>query len=171
MATLDPNRWTTKTQQAVRAALDAAGQARHPQVTPDHLLVALLAQPDGVVLPVLERAGAPAAQLRTRAAQALDNLPRAYGGSEPSLSAAVRDVLDAADSARAELGDEYLSTEHLLLALADRLGVGRERLLAALQQVRGSHRVTSQTPKETYQALESTDVTSRRPPAPGSWTR
>jgi ATP-dependent Clp protease ATP-binding subunit ClpB len=84
---------------------------------------------------------------------ALSRLPRAYG-SQPQLSAALRDVLTAADSEREQLGDDYLSTEHLLLALSDRLGVPREQLLTGLQQVRGSHRVTSQDPEETYQALE-----------------
>jgi ATP-dependent Clp protease ATP-binding subunit ClpB len=152
-ATFDPDRWTRKTQQAVQQAMAAATDASHPEVTPDHLLAALLGQPDGIVLPLLEKAGLPLLPLRNRVNDALDRMPHAYG-SQPQLSAALRDVLTAADAERAQLGDDYLSTEHLLLALADRLDVPRDQLLAGLQQVRGSHRVTSQDPEETYQALE-----------------
>ena len=152
-ATFDPNRWTRKTQEAVQQAATAATEASHPEVTPDHLLAALVGQRDGVVLPLLEKAGLPLLPLRNRVDDALSRLPRAYG-SQPQLSAALRDVVAAADREREQLGDDYLSTEHLLLALTDRLGVSREQLLAGLQQVRGSHRVTSQDPEETYQALE-----------------
>jgi ATP-dependent Clp protease ATP-binding subunit ClpB len=152
-ATFDPNRWTRKTQEAVQQAMAAATDASHPEVTPDHLLAALLGQADGVVLPLLEKAGVPLLPLRNQVGDALSRLPRAYG-SQPQLSAALRDVVAAADHAREQLGDDYLSTEHLLLALADRLGVSQEQLLTGLQQVRGSHRVTSQDPEETYQALE-----------------
>ncbi len=151
--TFDPNRWTRKTQEAVQSAMAAATDASHPEVTPDHLLAALLGQADGVVLPLLEKAGLPLLPLRNKVRDALSRLPHAYG-SQPQLSAALRDVLTAADHEREQLGDDYLSTEHLLLALADRLGVSREQLLTGLQQVRGSHRVTSQDPEETYQALE-----------------
>ncbi len=152
-ATFDPNRWTRKTQEAVQQAMAAATDASHPEVTPDHLLAALLGQADGVVLPLLEKAGVPLLPLRNQVGDALSRLPRAYG-SQPQLSAALRDVVAAADHAREQLGDDYLSTEHLLLALADRLSVSQEQLLTGLQQVRGSHRVTSQDPEETYQALE-----------------
>ncbi|HEV2766306.1 MAG TPA: AAA family ATPase [Acidimicrobiales bacterium] len=155
MATpFDPNRWTIKTQEAFQAAAAQARDHDHPEVTPEHLLAALLSQPEGVVLPVLERAGLAPLSVRNRVADALAKLPKAYGGAEPQLSRALRQALEAADAARAELGDEYLSTEHLLLALADRVGADREQLLAALQQVRGSHRVTSQDPEGSYQALE-----------------
>jgi len=152
-ATFDPNRWTRKTQEAVAQAMATATEASNPEVTPDHLLDALLAQPDGIVLPLLEKAGLPLLPLRNRVSDALDRLPHAYG-SQPQMSVALRDVLAAADAQRQQLGDDYLSTEHLLLALADRLGVAHDQLLAGLQQVRGSHRVTSQDPEETYQALE-----------------
>jgi ATP-dependent Clp protease ATP-binding subunit ClpB len=131
----------------------AATDASHPEVTPDHVLAALLGQADGVVLPLLEKAGVPLLPLRNKVGDALSRLPRAYG-SQPQLSAGLRDVVAVADREREQLGDDYLSTEHLLLALADRLGVSREQLLSGLQQVRGSHRVTSQDPEETYQALE-----------------
>jgi ATP-dependent Clp protease ATP-binding subunit ClpB len=150
---LDPNRWTLKVQEAFSAAVDAAKQASNPEVTPDHLLKALLAQGEGVVLPMLQRLGKEPLPLRNQVDEALAKLPRAYG-SEARLSRDLQQVLDAADTARDELHDEYLSTEHLLLALADRLGVTREDVLAAMQAVRGSHRVTSQNPEESYQALE-----------------
>src|SRR5581483_7456081 len=150
----DPNRWTLRTQEAVQAAVEMARTQAHPEVTPDHLVAALLGQEEGVVLPVLSKVGLAPLTLRNRAGEALARLPKAHGGQPPQLSRELRDVLEAADAARAELHDEYLSTEHLLLALADRIGVDREQLLKALQEVRGSHRVTSQNPEEQYQALE-----------------
>jgi ATP-dependent Clp protease ATP-binding subunit ClpB len=149
----DPNRWTRKTQEAVQQAIDLARSGSAPEVTPDHLTAALLAQTDGVVLPLLQKAGIPLPSLRTRVDQALARLPRSYG-SEAQLGRELRAVLEQADGERAQLHDEYLSTEHLLLALADRLGVPREQLLTGLQQVRGSHRVTSPEAEEQYQALE-----------------
>src|SRR3989440_8556470 len=150
----DPNRWTLRTQEAVQAAVEAARSQSHPEVTPDHLVAALLGQEEGVVLPVLGKVGVAPLTLRNRAGEALARMPKAVGGQPPQLSRELREVMGAADVARADLHDEYLSTEHLLLALADRIGVDREQLLKALQEVRGSHRVTSQNPEEQYQALE-----------------
>ena len=152
--TIDPNRWTTKTQEAFSAAVERATAQHHAEVTPGHLLAAVLAQPEGIAGPVLARAGVEADAARERIEGELGRLPRAYGGEEPRLSSETRDVLSAADAARSEMGDDYLSVEHLLLAAADRLGVGRDALLAALREVRGSHRVTSKDPEETFQALE-----------------
>jgi ATP-dependent Clp protease ATP-binding subunit ClpB len=150
---LDPNRWTLKVQEAFNTAVGAAKQASNPEVTPDHLLFALLRQAEGIVLPMLQRLGKEPLALRNQVDEALSKLPHSYG-SEARLARDIQKVLDEADKARAELGDEYLSTEHLLLALADRLGVTREDVLAAMQDVRGSHRVTSQNPEGSYQALE-----------------
>jgi ATP-dependent Clp protease ATP-binding subunit ClpB len=147
---LDPNRWTLKVQEAFSSAVDAAS---NPEVTPDHLLAALLGQGEGIVLPMLQRLGKEPLPLRNQVNEALAKLPKAYGG-EARLSRELQQVIDAADAARTELTDEYLSTEHLLLALADRLGVTRDQVLAAMQDVRGSHRVTSQNPEEQFQALE-----------------
>ncbi len=152
-AAFSPDRWTIRTQEAFQAALETARARNHPEVTPDHLLAALVGQEEGVVLPVLEKVGVAPLAARNRVEEALDRLPKAYG-ADPQVGRALRDAMGAADAARGELGDEYLSTEHLLLALADRLGVGREQLLAALREVRGSHRVTSQNPEESYQALQ-----------------
>ena len=150
MAT-DPNRWTLKTHEAVSAAITAAREASNPEVTPDHLLRALLEQPEGVVLPLVTRLGLAPLTLRNRADEALDALPRSYGGSDPEISRGLRRVLEDADQTRVELGDEYLSTEHLIVAMARSgrrdetawLDVDRSDVLDALREVRGSHRVTS----------------------------
>ncbi|MXW42249.1 MAG: AAA domain-containing protein [Acidimicrobiia bacterium] len=129
-------------------------QARsNPEVTPDHLLLALIGQPEGVVLPVLQRIEVALPELRSRIEAELVRLPSAYG-TEVRTDRDLIKTMETADAARVELGDEYLSTEHLLLAMADRVGVGRNRLLDALSEVRGSHRVTSVTPEESFQALE-----------------
>ena len=149
----DPNRWTIKTQEAFQAAVGLARERNNAEVTPDHLLAALVGQSEGVVLPILQRVGVAPLTVRNQVEEALSRLPRAYGG-EAQMGRALREVMEAADAARTELGDEYLSTEHLLLAMADRLGTTRDALLSALREVRGSHRVTSQEPEETYQALE-----------------
>ncbi len=159
---VDPNKWTIKTQEAVASALERAGAESHPEVTPDHLLMALLSQPEGVVLPLLTKVERQPAQLRAETEKALAALPKAYG-TEPRLSRQTNRVINDADAVRAELGDDYLSTEHLLLGLANpdpggataaRIDVSRQELLAALQEVRGSHRVTSQNPEDQFQALD-----------------
>jgi ATP-dependent Clp protease ATP-binding subunit ClpB len=151
--TVDPNRWTLKTTEAVNAAVAAARAASHPEVTPEHVLLALLGQEGTVVLPVLQKVGLAPLTLRNRLTDSTDRLPRAYG-SDPQMSRDLRDALERANGERGDLGDEYLSIEHLLLAMADRLGTTREELLGALRDVRGSHRVTTQNPEEQYQALE-----------------
>jgi ATP-dependent Clp protease ATP-binding subunit ClpB len=150
---LDPNRWTLKTQEALNHAIEAGRAASNPEIVPDHVLVALLGQDEGVVLPILQKVGKAPPSVRNQAEEALAKLPHAYG-TEPRLGRDLTTLFDQADEARQELHDEYLSTEHLLLALADRIGVEREEILSALAQVRGSHRVTSQNPEEQYQALE-----------------
>ena len=156
---LDPNRWTQKTQEALRAAADLAAQRNHAEVTPEHILAAMLGQEGTVTLPVLEKVGVAPLSLRNRNDEALAKLPRSYGGGggssrEPGLGRSAASVFDKADAERNALGDEYLSVEHLLLAMADQVGVSRDDLLIALRNVRGSHRVTSQNPEESYQALE-----------------
>ena len=158
---LDPNRWTIKTQEAFSQAMESARAHSNPEVTTDHLLAALLRQEDGVVLPILTRVGKPPLVVRNAADEAVAKLPKAYG-SDVRLSRELQQTFDGGDRARGEMGDEYLSTEHLLLALAEKLGVNREDLLAALQEVRGSHRITSQNPEEQYQALEKYGRRSHR---------
>ena len=159
---IDPKKWTIKTSEAVSAAMERARSESNPEVTPDHLLSALLGQAEGVVLPLLTKVERPVAALRSETEEAIARLPKAYG-TDPRLSRQTDRVLNEADAVRAELGDEYVSTEHLLLALANpdmggataaRIDMRREQLLAALQEVRGSHRVTSQNPEDQFQALE-----------------
>ncbi len=161
---LDPNTWTHKTTEAVNAALTSAREHSNPEATPDHLLAALLRQDDGVVLPVVRKLGIEPLQLRNAADEAVAELPTAYG-TETRPGREFLALFDAADSERRELTDEYLSTEHLLLALfaADQQRplpdrrfdeLTREQLLAALAEVRGSRRVTSQNPEDTLEALE-----------------
>ncbi|MDQ3147841.1 MAG: AAA family ATPase, partial [Actinomycetota bacterium] len=151
---MDPNRWTIKTQEAFNAAVDAARTANAPEVTPDHLLAALLDAGQGVVVSLLQKVGSDPGALRTAVGERLDRLPKRYGGADPGMGRDLRDVLERADRQRSDLRDEYVSTEHLLLAMADTVGATQEALLQALQSVRGSHRVTSQNPEEQYQALE-----------------
>ncbi len=150
---LDPKRWTLKTREAFTDATALAQSHSHPEVTPDHLLLVLIGQADGVVLPVLQRIGVALPGLRAKLESALGKLPSAYG-TEVRTSRSLVEAMEAADAARTELGDEYLSTEHLLLAMADRVEVSRKEVLAALAEMRGSHRVTSPTPEDSYQALE-----------------
>src|SRR4051812_7290363 len=123
MAAFDPKRWTLKTQEAFQAAAEATRSASNPEVTPDHLVVALLGQEDSVVLPTLQKVGVAPLMLRNRAVEAVGRLPKAYGGAEPQVGRELRAVFERADAERKELKDEYLSAEHLLLAMADRVGV------------------------------------------------
>ncbi|MDQ2754025.1 MAG: AAA family ATPase [Actinomycetota bacterium] len=150
---LDPNRWTQKTQEALSGAVEAAKARSNPEITPDHLLLAMLGQEGTTTLPTLQKVGVAPPSVRNRVEDALGKLPRSYG-AEAQMSRDLRDVWDQADKERTQLGDDYVSVEHLLLALADRVGISRDELLAALADVRGSHRVTSQNPEEQYQALE-----------------
>ena len=153
---LDPNRWTIKTQEAFNAAIDLAKSRSNPEVTPDHLLMTMLGQEDTVVLPVLAKLGLAPLALRNRLEEGLAKLPRSYsgGGSEVQMGRELREIMNRADTERAGLSDEYLSIEHVLLAMAERLRLSREDLLEALKNVRGSHRVTSQNPEEQFRALE-----------------
>jgi ATP-dependent Clp protease ATP-binding subunit ClpB len=162
---LDPNKFTRKTGEALSAAQALARDLHHSQVTSEHLLAALVGQPESVVLPVLERIGVATRTVRDRVDDALSRLPKVYGETaQAQLAADAYRVLEAADAERVTLGDDYLSTEHVLLAMSEvtggvgdllrGLGVSHEAVLAALQEVRGSHRVTSENPEEQYQALE-----------------
>ena len=151
---IDPNRWTLKTQEAFQAASELARSRSNPEITPQHLLLALLGQPEGIVLPMLAKVGRPPAEVRTAADTAVANLPQAFGGADPRPSSDLAVVIDEADKVRVDLGDEYLSTEHVLVALAALVGVESDRLREALGEVRGAHRVTSQSPEGQFQALE-----------------
>ncbi len=151
---IDPERWTVKTREAFSAATQRAAASHHAEVTTDHVLAAALSDPGGIARPILARMEVDPEEVARRIDERLSRLPRAVGGSEPALARATRDGLERADELRRDMGDDYVSVEHLLLAWADGLGVTRDQLLAALREVRGSHRVTSPNPEETFQALE-----------------
>jgi ATP-dependent Clp protease ATP-binding subunit ClpB len=160
------NNYTQKAQEAVVAAQQLAEQSSHPQIEPEHLLVALVEQREGVVPEVLRKMSADPAQVARAARELLAKIPQAYGGSQPGLSPRLRAVADLAEREAERLKDEFISTEHLLVAIASepgrsaaaRLlterGLTADKIFAALTTVRGSQRVTSQNPEGTYQALE-----------------
>ncbi|TVR53042.1 MAG: ATP-dependent chaperone ClpB [Gemmatimonadales bacterium] len=164
-------RFTVKAGEALQAAARAAREARHPEVAGAHLLLALLDQEEGIVRPVLQKAGLRVPLLRDRVTEALGRYARVEGGGDPTLSRDLRRALEAAEAEAQTLGDEYVSTEHLLLGLtrekddAGRIlteaGATPKVMTEALEGIRGSHRVTDQTPEEKYQALErySRDLT------------
>jgi ATP-dependent Clp protease ATP-binding subunit ClpB len=163
---MQPDRFTIKAQEALQAAQQLADERRNPQTTPEHLLAVLLEQQDGLVPPVLRKLGVDPGAVRQGLGPALDELPSVSGAApEPAAgSSELVQALRAAEGEMRELGDEYLSTEHLLLAIAahpgkagDALrhaGASRGELLKALDEVRGSHRVTDQSPEDKIQALE-----------------
>jgi len=157
---MQADRFTVKSQEALAAAQSLARARRNPEVAPPHLLLVLLEQDGGVVVPVLRRAGADPERVRRRANEVLDALPTVSGDGRaaPSLSRELIEVLNRADEEARGLGDEYVSTEHLLLSLAAEphvdAGASRDQLGDAVKAVRGPHRVTDQNPEDKYQALE-----------------
>ena len=157
---MQQDRFTVKAQEAIAAAQRLAGARRNSQVAPHHVLLALLEQDGGIVVPVLRRANADPESVRRRANEALDALPTVTGDGEAptGLGSDLVDVLKHADEAARSMGDEFVSTEHLLLALADDpkvdAGASRAQLAEAVEEVRGPHRVTDQNPEDRYQALE-----------------
>ena len=160
---IDPKKWTTRTQEAVAAAGESARTNGNPEVTPDHVMVALLDQTDTVIPATLKALGIAGGMLRDRAFEAVEKLPRVQGGQEARMSRELSNVFENAETARKDMRDDYMSVEHLLLAMNSRVGVPSEELLAALQQVRGSHRVTSADPESQFAALEKygQDLTQR----------
>jgi ATP-dependent Clp protease ATP-binding subunit ClpB len=155
------NRFTIKSQEAIAAAQSLAGARANPEVVPSHLLLVLLEQEGGIVVPVLRRAGADPNRVRSRANEALAALPTVSGepSAAPSIGRELTEVLERADREARGMGDEYVSSEHLLLALAAEpdvdTGASRDQLAEAVMAVRGPHRVTDQNPEEKYQALET----------------
>jgi len=160
---LDPRTWTTKTSEAVSAAMQSATLAGHPELTPHHVLSELVKQDGTIVSPLLAKVGVPVNKVVEKCTAALAKLPNAKGGSEPRLNRELAAVFAAAKEMQTEFRDVFLSVEVLLLAMHDVVGVPREELLNALRAVRGSHRVTSQNPEDQFQALEkySVDLTAR----------
>ena len=151
---LDPKKWTTKTQEAVAEAADQARTLANPQLTADHLLAAIASQEGTVAAALLSKLGQAPGMVANRANDAIAKLPQAQGGDEPRMDRELSNVFDNADSYRKDLRDDFLSVEHLLLAMNQRVGVGSEEMLQALKEVRGNHRITDQDPEAKFAALE-----------------
>jgi len=157
---MQADRFTVKSQEAIAAAQQIAAARRNAEVVPHHVLAALLEQDGGIVVPVIARAKGDAELVRRRANEALDALPKVTGDTSAAtpFGSDTLDLLKRADEEARGMGDEYISTEHLLLALATDpkvdVGATREQLAEAVAQVRGPHRVTDQNPEDKYQALE-----------------
>ncbi len=163
------DKFTVKSQEAVQAASQHAAENGNPEVLPLHLMAALLEDREGVVIPVLEKIGVPIEQLLSGVNAAIQKLPKVQGGTQPGLSVPLQKVLEQAFKEAENFKDDYVSTEHLLLALSQApgvargdavqsaltaLGATRDAILKALSAVRGSQRVTSQNPEGKFQALE-----------------
>ena len=161
---LNPDRLTIKSGEAVNDAVASARRAGNPLVYDLHLLLALVAQQDGIVVPLLQKAGVKTPELRQRAETEAARYPK-QSDAQPQISRELNQVFDRADADAKSLGDDYVSTEHFLLALADvkgtdsralltSMGATRDALATALKAVRGSHSVSDQTPENRYQALQ-----------------
>jgi ATP-dependent Clp protease ATP-binding subunit ClpB len=156
---MDLNKLTEKAQEAIVAAQREAEQRHNTQVEPEHLLLALTDQEAGVVPAVLDKIGVSPASVRQRLETILGRMGRTQTPQQVYISPRFRNVFEAAKQEAERLKDDFVSTEHFLLAMVDEsplreLGVSRDRVLAALQEVRGNQRVTSQNPETTYQSLE-----------------
>ncbi len=160
------NEFTEKAQEAILRAQSLAVEYGHPEIQPEHVLYALLEQEDGVVPRVLQRLNIDVRAMRAAVKDALEKMPRVSGGTgQPLVSQRLRRVVEKAQEARRQFNDDYLSTEHFLLGIIRAAGGAADRILrtynveenavmAALQQIRGSQRITSQNPEATYEALQ-----------------
>src|SRR3954468_12205790 len=160
------NKYTEKAREAVASAVELARQGNNPQLEPEHLLVALIEQREGIVPNLLRKMNADPTAMARSARELLARMPAAYGGAEPGMSPRFKLVTDQAQAEADRLKDEFVSTEHLFIALADESGrspsaqllkqngVSRDSILQALTSVRGSQRVTNENPEGTYEALE-----------------
>jgi ATP-dependent Clp protease ATP-binding subunit ClpB len=162
---MDPDKLTLRSRQAVSEAERLASERNHQVIEPEHLLYSLLSDPEGVIYPLLHALGTSPRAVRDPLEERLDRMPKVFGpGQEPSLSLAARHVLERAFAEAATLTDEYVSTEHLLLAMLEgasdvarllgEAGLTRENVLRALAEVRGRQRVTDENPEDKYQVLE-----------------
>ncbi|TMD18199.1 MAG: ATP-dependent chaperone ClpB [Chloroflexi bacterium] len=152
------DRFTEKAQEAIQGAAELAREHGQQAVEPEHLLLALISQEGGVGRPQLERAGVSIQALQPALVSAIERMPKVSGG-QPYVSQSLNEVLEKAEREAERLKDEYTSTEHIVLALADtkllkEAGAGHDALLRALRQIRGNQRVTDQNPESKYQALE-----------------
>ncbi|HYI44550.1 MAG TPA: Clp protease N-terminal domain-containing protein, partial [Actinomycetota bacterium] len=161
---MDLNKLTVKSQEALAEAQRLATELNHQQVESAHLLAALLRQAEGVIYPLLQKLGASPRAIAVRLDGVLDTQPKVYGQVEVYLGASLKAVLEKAFKEAEGLGDAYVSTEHLFLTILEEggdtaavlteAGIDRRKVLQALKEIRGSQRVTDQTPEEKYQALE-----------------
>ncbi|HEY1192059.1 MAG TPA: Clp protease N-terminal domain-containing protein, partial [Gemmata sp.] len=162
---MDLNNFTEKAQQALAGAQKLAARFNHQQIDVEHALLSLLDQEKGLTSAILTKAGVSVDAVTVKLQRELDKQPKVTGtNAEPRLTQRLVRLIDAAEAEAKKLKDEYVSVEHLLLATLDdtgtagkvlkEFGLTRDRLLSALKEVRGSQRVTSQNPEETYQALE-----------------
>ncbi len=159
----DPKKWTIKTQEAFAGAIDDAKARSNPELTADHVLSAMMRQEGTIVPAVLAKLGLAPLMIRNQADEAVTRLPNAYGGDEPRMSKELTNKVANAEQYQKDFKDDFLSVEHLLLAMNDRLDMGSEEVMQAMQAVRGSHRVTDQNPEEKFAALEKygQDLTAR----------
>ena len=160
------NKYTEKAQEAVLGAQQLADREGHPEITPEHLLLTLLEQREGIVPEIVRKMNADPGPLAAAIRAELGKQPHAHGGTQVGLSPRLRRVTDAAEQEADRLKDEYVSTEHLFVAIAAEggrapaaqllqpRGITKDAILQALTSIRGSQRVTSQNPESTYQALE-----------------
>ena len=160
------NKYTEKAQEAILSAQQLADREGHPEILPEHVLLTLVEQKDGIVPTIVRKLNADPAVLASAIRAELNRLPRSHGGTQVGLSPRLRRVADAAEQEAERLKDDYVSTEHLLVAIASEAGrapavqllqqqgLNKDALLQALTAVRGSQRVTSQNPESTYEALE-----------------
>lgn len=157
--------FTTKAQEAVQDTDSIAARYNHPMMEPEHLMLSLLSQKDGVIPPLMDRLGANKDQLQADLEAHLNTMPRAYGDSaQLSMSPHLANLFRRAETEADTLKDEYISTEHLLLAalshegklkhVLNEQGVSRDRIMQALQAIRGNQRVTNQNPEDSYQVLD-----------------
>ena len=163
---MDANRFTEKTQEALVGAQRLAGQLNHAQVDPEHLLVSLLEQPEGIVPEVLRKMAADPQRVSAAVRAVLARRAQVHGAGAPGLSPRLASIVEMAEAEAKRLKDEFVSTEHLLLALSasgardeaarvlHQHEITSDRVLEALASVRGSQRVTDQNPEGKYQALE-----------------
>lgn len=157
---MNPNNLTTKSAEAIQSALQNAAQAHHAELTPWHLLLALLEQPQGIVPSLLQKLEANPSHLLELTKQQLAHLPTVSGDTKPYAATSLRQALEAAERAASQFHDEYISTEHLLLGLLEEgtvaavVGVKADAVRAGLKEIRGEQRVTDQDPESKYQALE-----------------
>src|ERR1700716_3045255 len=153
------DKFTERAQEALQGAAELAHERGQQAVEPEHLLLALVREEEGVARTLLERAGASVQALEPALVSMVERFPRVTGGGQPYISPALNTALEQAEEEAERLKDEYISTEHLLLALAGNkvltdAGATHDALLKALRQIRGSQRVTDQNPESKYQALE-----------------